>query len=94
MNKPHAPHWIAGRETQAALGNQSEAERFTHKVYGELVKHFGLGTNHTFSSWQELPEDEREKWVNALSVIHTDLKSDVARGDDSTGGPLQSQPAH
>jgi hypothetical protein len=46
---------------------------FTHLTYGELVKQFGRNTDHTFSSWDKLPEAEREKWVSALSVIHSQV---------------------
>ena len=74
-SKPHAPHWHPGPETEAAVAEQSEAERFAHLTYGELVKHFGLGTSHTFSSWQQLPEDERKKWMAALAEVHAELKT-------------------
>jgi hypothetical protein len=46
---------------------------FTHLTYGELVKQFGRNTTHTFMSWDQLPEDEREKWTSALAVIHAQI---------------------
>lgn len=46
---------------------------FAHLTYGELVKQFGLNTTHSFSSWDKLPESEREKWVSALAVIHAQV---------------------
>jgi hypothetical protein len=47
-----------------------ETLEFVHLTYGELVRQFGRNSSHTFASWDQLPEAEREKWVAALSVIH------------------------
>ena len=70
---PRSPHWISGPETKAELADHASAERFAHMTYGELVRHFGLGTTHTFSSWDQVPEEERAKWVAALSEVHAEL---------------------
>ncbi len=75
----HAPHWIAGPQTQAALEEKTEAdERLAHQVYGQLVKHFGLGTSHTFSSWDKLTADERQKWIGALMDVRQDQAEQAA----------------
>jgi hypothetical protein len=46
------------------------ALEFAHATYGELVKQFGLNTTHTFGSWDQLPQSERDKWIGALAVMH------------------------
>jgi hypothetical protein len=74
----HVP-WSAGSQTKAILNTRADAERFAHLTYGELVKHFGLGSTHTFSSWGDLPEDERAKWIAALAEVQTELQSSEAR---------------
>lgn len=65
--------WAVGNHTKAVLDNRAAAEQFAHLTYGELVKHFGLGTTHTFSSWNQLPDDEREKWIAAFTEVHGEL---------------------
>jgi hypothetical protein len=82
--KTHKSHWMAGPDAEAALSTQADAERFAHMTYGELVKHFGLGTTHTFSSWDRLPEDERAKWTAALTEVHAELKERNARTSTQT----------
>ena len=85
-DKPRGPHWAAGTDTKAVLADRENGERFAHIAYGELVKHFGLGTTHTFASWNQLPEDERAKWIAALSE---------ARGDEKEAEQNAAQsPAH
>jgi len=80
----HKPHWMPGAETSAHLNEQNEAsERLAHQVYGQLVKHFGLGASHTFSSWDTLPEAEREKWVAALTDVRQDQAEQAAASADS-----------
>jgi GH24 family phage-related lysozyme (muramidase) len=73
-DKPHLPHWRPGAATKAVLADQEGAERFAHIAYGEVVKHFGLGTTHTFISWDQLSQDAREKWIAALTEVRQDLK--------------------
>lgn len=63
----HPPHWLPGSATVAAERAQEDRERFVHIAYGELVKHFGLGTTHTFSPWNQLPPEERDKWTASLT---------------------------
>ena len=73
-DKPHMPHWIPGAATRAALADQEDAERFAHITYGELVKYFGLGSTYTFSSWDQLPQEDRQKWIAALTEVRQDLR--------------------
>lgn len=72
--EPHAPHWTAGAATHEALSNEADAERLAHMAYGKLVKNFGLGTTHTFSSWNDLPESERGKWVAAMVELQAEIR--------------------
>ncbi len=73
-DKPHVPHWMPGTATKAALADRDAAERFAHITYGELVKYFGLGTTHTFVSWDQLPQVDRDKWIGALTEVRQDLQ--------------------
>ena len=73
-DKPHSPQWMAGAKTTAMRDDQSDAERLAHMTYGQLVKHFGLGSTHTFSSWDKLPEEERKMWVAAMSGLQAEMK--------------------
>ena len=50
-----------------------DTREFVHLTYGELVKQFGRDTTHTFASWDQLPDDAREKWISALAVIHAQI---------------------
>jgi hypothetical protein len=79
----HMPHWIAGSQTHANAHEKAEAdERLAHQVYGQLVKHFGLGAAHTFSAWDKLTDDERQKWVAALTDVRQDQAEQASAGLD------------
>lgn len=76
----HTPHWIEGEATKAAHAAQHESEKLAHLTYGQVVKHFGLGTTHTFSAWGELPADERAKWVAAVAEVQAEVLRVQAEG--------------
>jgi len=59
-----------------------DAREFAHRTYGELVKQFGRNSTHTFSSWDALPEAEREKWMSALAVVHAEAFPHGPPADD------------
>lgn len=69
----HTPHWLEGAATKAAHTAQAENETLAHLTYGQVVKHFGLGTTHTFSSWGDLPPDERAKWIAAVAEVQAEV---------------------
>lgn len=60
---------------------------FTHLTYGELVRQFGRNTTHTFVSWDQLPAAERERWVAALSVVHSQVYPHGEKELHSSRGP-------
>ena len=90
-DKPHMPHWAAGTGTKAVLAGRDDAERFAHITYGELVKHFGLGSSHTFSSWDALSEGDREKWIAALTEVREDLREVESNPRNQSQSQSQSQ---
>ncbi len=75
----HPPHWLAGPYTKAQADEHTEAgERLTHQVYGQLVKHLGLNTTHTFSAWDTLSQDQKAKWIAALMDVRQDQADQAA----------------
>jgi hypothetical protein len=74
--------------SEARAGNAPpalDAPTFAHRTYGELVKQFGRNSTHTFSSWDQLPALEQEKWVSAFAVVHADI---FRHGPPKTEGNL------
>ncbi len=57
-----------------ALADQADREKLAHMIYGRVVKHFGLATTHTFSSWSLLREEERGKWIAASADLQAELE--------------------
>lgn len=68
----HTPHWRHA-ESGTHTNSGPDARTFAHLTYGELVKHFGRNTTHTFTAWDQLPDAEREKWLSALAVVHAEI---------------------
>jgi len=82
------PHGSPGTFTRAETEEENEAgEKLAHQVYGQLVKHFGLGTSHTFLSWDQLSAPEREKWIAALMDVRQDQAEQTAAHAE---GPAKS----
>jgi hypothetical protein len=80
------PCWsFAGRFFRKLLGLM-DTLKFIHLIYGELVNQFGRDSTHIFSSWDQLPEAEREKWVAALAVVHSQIFPHGA-GSSPVGAP-------
>lgn len=80
----HTPHWFEGSATKAVHAAQAETEKLAHMTYGQVVKHFGLGTTHIFSSWGDLPLDERAKWVAAVGEVQAEVYRAQAEGADQS----------
>jgi hypothetical protein len=54
-----------------------DAESLAHLAYGEIIKRFHLGTAHVFTSWDQLSDDERARWVAVFTEVHKTLEQDA-----------------
>jgi hypothetical protein len=50
-----------------------DAVRFAHLAYGEIVKQFGLGSTHQLLPWDQLPDNEKERWMSVFAVVHAEV---------------------